>query len=84
MLVEALTDNRNRAVAEIRSAFTRAGGSLGESGCVAWLFEPRGVIAVEREATRTRTSGAAALSTPARRTFGRRRVPSRCSPNRRI
>jgi YebC/PmpR family DNA-binding regulatory protein len=38
VLVEALTDNRNRAVAEIRSAFTRAGGSLGESGCVAWIF----------------------------------------------
>lgn len=48
ILVEALTDNRNRAVAEIRSAFTRAGGSLGEGGCVAWLFEPRGVIAVEQ------------------------------------
>jgi YebC/PmpR family DNA-binding regulatory protein len=48
ILVQALTDNRNRAVAEIRSAFTRAGGSLGEGGCVAWLFEPRGVIAVER------------------------------------
>ncbi len=48
ILVQALTDNRNRAVAEIRSAFTRAGGSLGESGCVAWLFEPRGVIAIER------------------------------------
>jgi YebC/PmpR family DNA-binding regulatory protein len=47
VLVEALTDNRNRAVAEIRSAFTRAGGSLGESGCVAWLFEQRGVIAVD-------------------------------------
>ena len=47
MLVEALTDNRNRTVAEIRSAFMRAGGSLGESGSVAWLFEPRGVIAVE-------------------------------------
>ena len=47
ILVQALTDNRNRAVAEIRSVFTRAGGSLGESGCVAWLFEPRGVIVVE-------------------------------------
>jgi YebC/PmpR family DNA-binding regulatory protein len=47
VLVEALTHNRNRAVAEVRSAFTRAGGSLGESGCVAWLFEPRGVIAIE-------------------------------------
>src|SRR4051794_12021163 len=47
ILVESLTDNRNRAVAEIRSAFTRAGGSLGESGCVAWLFDQRGVIAVD-------------------------------------
>jgi YebC/PmpR family DNA-binding regulatory protein len=47
VLVAALTDNRNRAVAEIRSAFTRAGGSLGESGCVAWLFEQRGVLTVE-------------------------------------
>jgi YebC/PmpR family DNA-binding regulatory protein len=47
LLVAALTDNRNRAVAEIRSAFTRAGGSLGESGCVAWLFEQRGVISLE-------------------------------------
>jgi YebC/PmpR family DNA-binding regulatory protein len=47
ILVEAMTDNRNRAVAEIRNVFTRGGGSLGESGCVAWLFDPRGVIAVE-------------------------------------
>jgi YebC/PmpR family DNA-binding regulatory protein len=49
ILVESLTDNRNRAVAEIRSAFTRAGGSLGESGCVAWLFDQRGLIAVDSE-----------------------------------
>ena len=47
ILVEAMTDNRNRTVAEIRNAFTRGGGSLGESGCVAWNFEQRGVIAVE-------------------------------------
>jgi len=47
ILVEAMTDNRNRSVAEIRNAFTRGGGSLGESGCVAWLFDPRGVIAVD-------------------------------------
>jgi YebC/PmpR family DNA-binding regulatory protein len=47
ILVEAMTDNRNRTVAEIRNAFTRGGGSLGESGCVAWNFENRGVIAVE-------------------------------------
>jgi YebC/PmpR family DNA-binding regulatory protein len=47
ILIEAMTDNRNRTVAEIRNAFTRGGGSLGESGCVAWNFENRGVIAVE-------------------------------------
>jgi YebC/PmpR family DNA-binding regulatory protein len=47
ILVEAMTDNRNRAVADIRNVFSRAGGSLGEAGCVAWLFEPRGVIAVD-------------------------------------
>lgn len=47
MLVEAATDNRNRSTAEVRNAFTRAGGSLGENGCVAWIFEPRGVIEVE-------------------------------------
>lgn len=47
ILVEGLTDNRNRAAAEIRNVFTRAGGSLGESGCVAWLFEKRGVITID-------------------------------------
>ena len=47
VMVEALTDNRNRAAAEIRNLFTRAGGSLGESGCVAWLFDQRGVVTVE-------------------------------------
>ena len=47
ILVEAVTDNRNRTVAEVRNAFTRGGGSLGESGCVAWNFESRGVITVE-------------------------------------
>lgn len=47
LLIEATTDNRNRAAAELRSTLTRAGGSLGESGCVAWNFEARGVIGVE-------------------------------------
>jgi len=47
VLIEALTDNRNRTVQEIRSALTRHGGSLGESGCVAWLFETRGVITID-------------------------------------
>ena len=47
MLVQVTTDNRNRAVAEVRSVFNRHGGSLGESGCVAWLFEPRGYITID-------------------------------------
>jgi YebC/PmpR family DNA-binding regulatory protein len=47
ILVEALTDNRNRTVAEVRSVFTRGGGSLGETGSVAWQFESRGVITVK-------------------------------------
>jgi YebC/PmpR family DNA-binding regulatory protein len=47
MLVEVATDNRNRAAADIRNAFTRGGGNLGEAGCVAWLFEPRGIVEVE-------------------------------------
>jgi YebC/PmpR family DNA-binding regulatory protein len=61
ILVESLTDNRNRAVAEIRSAFTRAGGSLGESGCVAWLFEQRGVIAVDAQGADADELGLAAI-----------------------
>lgn len=44
LLIEATTDNRNRTVAEVRAALTRGGGSLGESGSVAWNFESRGVI----------------------------------------
>jgi YebC/PmpR family DNA-binding regulatory protein len=47
ILIEAMTDNRNRTVAEIRNVFTRGGGSLGESGCVAWLFDNRGIITVQ-------------------------------------
>ncbi|HVB96396.1 MAG TPA: YebC/PmpR family DNA-binding transcriptional regulator, partial [Chloroflexota bacterium] len=49
VLVEGLTDNRNRAFAEIRNAFTRGGGNLGESGCVGWLFEPRGIVTLEAD-----------------------------------
>jgi len=47
VLVQALTDNRNRTIQDVRRLFTRHGGSLGESGCVAWLFENRGVITLE-------------------------------------
>jgi YebC/PmpR family DNA-binding regulatory protein len=46
-IVQTLTDNRNRTVAEVRSIFTKAGGSLGETNSVGWMFEPRGLIYVE-------------------------------------
>jgi YebC/PmpR family DNA-binding regulatory protein len=47
ILVEALTDNRNRTSADVRFAFTKHNGSLGEPGSVAWIFEKRGVVAVD-------------------------------------
>lgn len=47
ILVQALSDNRNRTLQEVRNAFNRHGGNLGESGCVAWIFDRRGVITVE-------------------------------------
>jgi YebC/PmpR family DNA-binding regulatory protein len=50
LLIEAITDNRNRTVAEIRHLFSRSGGNLGESGCVAWMFATRGYFAFERGA----------------------------------
>ena len=46
LLILVVTDNRNRAVADIRRWFNKLGGSLGESGCVAWQFEPRGYFTV--------------------------------------
>lgn len=47
ILVDALTDNRNRTVSDLRVAFSRAGGSLAESGSVAWQFESRGLVLAE-------------------------------------
>ncbi len=53
ILIEALTDNRNRAAAELRVAFSKNGGNLGEIGCVSWMFSHQGVVtlsgAVEEE-----------------------------------
>ena len=48
IMVECLTDNKNRTVAEIRHAFKKAGGSLGTSGSVAWMFEKKGIVVVSR------------------------------------
>jgi YebC/PmpR family DNA-binding regulatory protein len=58
ILVSALSDNRNRTLQEVRSIFFRHGGNLGESGCVAWLFDSRGVITVD---TKERDAEALAL-----------------------
>ena len=52
LLIEVVTDNRNRTVAEIRHLFSKNGGNLGESGSVGWLFEKKGYIVVEKAAKR--------------------------------
>ncbi|MGJ3245226.1 MAG: YebC/PmpR family DNA-binding transcriptional regulator [Elainellaceae cyanobacterium] len=46
ILIEALTDNRNRTAADLRSAFSKNGGNLGETGCVSWMFDQKGVVSV--------------------------------------
>jgi len=48
ILVEVATDNKNRTVAEVRHIFSKIGGSMGESGSVAWMFERKGIISVKR------------------------------------
>ena len=48
MLVQVLTDNKNRTVAEVRHLFTKHGGSMGETGCVAWMFEKKGFIVFDK------------------------------------
>lgn len=49
VLIEALTDNRNRTAADLRSAFSKNGGNLGETGCVSWMFEQKGIVTLEGE-----------------------------------
>ena len=48
VFIEAATDNRNRTAGDIRSYFTKFGGNLGETGCVGWIFEPCGLIAIDK------------------------------------
>ncbi len=50
VLVECLTDNKNRTVADVRHYFAKSGGNLGESGCVSWMFDKKGVIQVDKSA----------------------------------
>ena len=47
ILIELMTDNRNRTAGEMRHLFDKYGGNLGESGCVAWMFDKKGVISIE-------------------------------------
>ena len=48
ILVDSLTDNRNRTSADLRHIFSKNGGNLGEAGSVAWMFERKGVLLIER------------------------------------
>jgi YebC/PmpR family DNA-binding regulatory protein len=48
LLMDVLTDNRNRTVSELRFLLSKSGGNLGEAGCVAWMFHKRGVIAIDK------------------------------------
>ncbi|GFE57865.1 YebC/PmpR family DNA-binding transcriptional regulator [Geobacter sp. AOG1] len=49
VLVEVLTDNRNRSVSDIRSIFTKCNGNMGEAGCVSWLFDKKGLIVFPKQ-----------------------------------
>ncbi|MCC6763377.1 MAG: YebC/PmpR family DNA-binding transcriptional regulator [Deltaproteobacteria bacterium] len=51
IMLQILTDNRNRTVAEIRNLFGKNGGNLGENGCVGWMFSKKGVITVDKSAS---------------------------------
>lgn len=61
LLIEAMTDNKNRTVSEIRHLLSKHGGSLGESGCVSWIFEKKGYILVDKKTVDEDTLFAAAL-----------------------
>ncbi len=49
VIVEVLTDNRNRAAANVRNAFTKGGGNMGNNGCVSFLFDEKGLIVIDKE-----------------------------------
>ncbi len=49
MMVEVLTDNKNRTVADVRHTFSKYNGNLGENGCVSWMFEQKGLITIEKD-----------------------------------
>jgi YebC/PmpR family DNA-binding regulatory protein len=61
VIVEVMTDNKNRTVAEIRHIFSKHGGNLGENGCVAWMFDKKGSIVLDKETVTEDTLMEAAL-----------------------
>ena len=65
MLVQVLTDNKNRTGPELRHTFEKNSGRMGTMGCVAWMFDRRGVVQVDAERSR-RTTSSRRRSTPAR------------------
>jgi YebC/PmpR family DNA-binding regulatory protein len=79
LYIEVLTDNRNRAVAEIRHTLSRGNGAMGESGSVAWQFEPRGAITVTWART-ARTISSRLLWMPAPRMWSSAMAWPRSSP----
>lgn len=62
LMIETVTDNKNRTTSEVRHALTKHGGNLGENGCVAWLFENKGVIYVNKDQVDEETLLEAAIS----------------------
>jgi len=61
IIVDCMTDNRNRTVSDVRSAFTKGGGNMGESGCVAWMFHQKGQFIFDREESDEETIMEAAM-----------------------
>jgi YebC/PmpR family DNA-binding regulatory protein len=61
IMVQVLTDNRNRAAADVRNVFTRAGGNMGEGGSVAWMFDQKGLITVELDGASAEAAEMAAI-----------------------
>ena len=55
VMVECLTDNKNRTIADVRYIFNKAGGNVGTDGCVAWMFDKKGVITVSKESIEEET-----------------------------
>lgn len=65
ILIQTVTDNRNRTVSELRTTLSRGGGNLGESGSVAWQFESRGMITIEADSQDPEDLALAAIDTGA-------------------